>query len=198
MNLLASADLATKTRTYMELNLQPLAPFCSVTKVSFNEGDKVISYLIQLPSLEIVRHDVAFEKISEFTPEGKTACSWTHLFKPRSKHDNPERDLKLNAENLFMTLADPQNEPSVETVRLIQFLALMLERKKVLRPKGLNPEKSKNLYEHAKTKQLFEVPVGELSSEFFIAVQQQLSVLVGEGKPKEVVAQAAPAEPIIS
>ena len=97
-----------------------------------------------------------------------------------------------------MTLADPQNEPSVETVRLIQFLALMLERKKVLRPKGLNPEKSKNVYEHAKTKQLFEVPVGELSSEFFIAVQQQLSVLVGEGKPKEVVAEAAPAEPIIS
>jgi hypothetical protein len=169
----------------MELNLQPLAPLCSVTKLSFAEGDRVTSYLIQLPSLEIVRHDVAFNKISEFAPEGKTACSWTHIFKPRSKQDNSERDLKLNAENLFMTLADPQNEPSTETVRLIQFLALMLERKKVLRPKGLNPEKSKNVYEHAKTKQMFEVPVGELSSEFFIAVQQQLSVLVGEGKTKD-------------
>jgi hypothetical protein len=32
---------------------------------------------------------------------------------------------------------------------------------------------------------MFEVPVGELSSEFFIAVQQQLSVLVGEGKTKD-------------
>ena len=179
----------------MELNLQPLSPFCAVTKNPFNEGDKVVSYLIQLPSLEIVRHDVLLEKNPEFTPEGKTACSWTHLFKPRSK-DNSERDLKMNAENLFMTLADPQNEPSVETVRLIQFLALMLERKKVLRPKGLNPEKSKNVYEHAKTKQLFEVPVGELSAEFFVAVQQQLTVLVGEGKPKDEVPSAASAESV--
>ena len=36
-----------------------------------------------------------------------------------------------------------------------------------------------NIYEHAKTKQVYEVPVGELSPEFFLAVQEQLSVLVG-------------------
>jgi hypothetical protein len=31
---------------------------------------------------------------------------------------------------------------------------------------------------------MFEVPAGELTPEFFVAVQQQLSVLVGSPKPK--------------
>ena len=71
----------------------------------------------------------------------------------------------------------------------MQFLALMLERKKILRPRGRNPEQTRNVYEHAKSKQLFEVPVGELTPQFFIRVQEQLSVLVGTPKPKP---EAAP------
>ena len=34
-------------------------------------------------------------------------------------------------------------------------------------------------YEHAKTKQIFELPVGELNPAFFMAVQAQLGLLVG-------------------
>jgi hypothetical protein len=115
-----------------------------------------------------------------------------HLFKSR-KDENPERSLKLNAENLFFTLADPTNELNVESTRLVQFLALMLERKKMLRPKGLSADGARNVYEHAKTKQIFEVPVGELTPEFFVAVQEQLTVLVGAPKPKAPVGEAAAA-----
>ncbi len=56
--------------------------------------------------------------------------------------------------------------------------------KRILRPKGKSADGARNVYEHAKTKQLFEVPAGELTSEFFVAVQEQLSVLVGAPKPK--------------
>ena len=82
----------------------------------------------------------------------------------------------------------------------MQFLALMLERKRVLRPKGRSADGSRNLYEHAGTKQLYEVPAGELSPEFFMAVQAQLSVLVGSPKAKgeaaAAAAGAAPGEPV--
>jgi hypothetical protein len=41
---------------------------------------------------------------------------------------------------------------------------------------------------------MFEVPVGELTPEFFIAVQEQLTILVGAPKPKEASpTEAAPA-----
>jgi hypothetical protein len=97
--------------------------------------------------------------------------------------------MKLTAENLFVTLADPLTEPTAENTRLLQFLALLLERKRLLRPKGRTPDGEKNIYEHARTKQFFEVPVGELSPQFFLQVQEQLSVLVGPPKAKA----AAPA-----
>ena len=46
--------------------------------------------------------------------------------------------------------------------------------------------------EHAKTKLIYAVPAGELNPEFFISIQEQLSVLVGG--PKKA-AEDKPAEP---
>jgi hypothetical protein len=116
-----------------------------------------------------------------------------HPYKPRVAGENSERTLKLNAETLFLALADPSTEVNAENTRLVQFLAFMLERKKVLRPKGRSADGEKNVYEHAKTKQLYQVPKGELTPEFFVQVQAQLSVLVGEPKPRTTPAPAATA-----
>lgn len=169
----------------MDLNLQPLASTCFVTGQPFIEGQRVLSHLVRNESTgEVMRYDVLEGAAPEFTAPGFVACRWSHLYKPRKVGENPDRELKLTAENLFVTLADPANELTEENTRLVQFLALMLERKKLLRPKGRNADGTRNVYEHAKTKALYEVPVGELSPEFFIAVQEQLSVLVGAPKPK--------------
>lgn len=170
----------------MELHLQPLAPACVVSGEPFVEGARVASFLVRATTMEVVRYDLLEAQSANFTPEGFVACRWVHVFKPRKAGDNAERDLKLTAENLFVTLADPLTEPTPESTRLLQFLALMLERKKILRPKGKSADRERNVYEHAKTKQLFEVPVGELTPEFFVAVQEQLSVLVGSPKAKTV------------
>jgi hypothetical protein len=132
--------------------------------------------------------------VAQFAPEGFIACRWVQAYKPRKAGENADRELKLTAENLFVTLADPTTEPTPENTRLVQFLALMLERKKILKPRGKSADGERNLLEHTKTKQMFEVPVGELTPEFFIAVQQQLSVLVGEPKPKAE-PQSQPAAP---
>lgn len=134
-------------------------------------------------AMEVMRYDMLTNQVGEFNVEGTVVCSWVQNFKPRQAGENPDRALKMTAENLFITLADPTNEPDEETVRLIQFLALMLERKRLLRPKGKSTDGQRAVYEHAKTKQLFEVPAGEFDPAFFVAVQAQLSVLVGS--PKE-------------
>jgi hypothetical protein len=170
----------------MEMHLQPLATACAVSGQPFAEGDRVASYLVRATTMEVVRYDLLESAAGQFSPEGFVACRWVHPFKPRLANENPDRALKLTAENLFVTLADPATEPTPESTRLVQFLALMLERKKILRPKGRSADGEQNRYEHARTKQMFEVPAGELTAEFFIAVQEQLSVLVGVPKPKVV------------
>lgn len=168
----------------MELQLQPLAATCAVSGQPFADGDRVASYLVRTTTGEVARFDALEKHAAEYTPEGVVACRWVHVFKPRKAHENPERELKLTAENLFLTLLDPANELSVDNVRLVQFLALMLERKRVIKPKGRTADGAKNVYEHSKTKQLLEVPAGELTPEFFMQVQEQLSVLVGEPKQR--------------
>ena len=180
----------------MEMQLQPLASACHVSGQPFVEGNRVASHLVSKKTGEVVRYDLLESESGNFVADGVVACRWVQIFKVRKANENPDRALKLTAETLFITLADPTSEPTPESTRLMQFIALMLERKRVLRPKGRNADGSRNVYEHAKTKQLFEVPVGELTPEFFIQVQAQLSVLVGEPKAKAApAADVAPVEP---
>jgi len=55
----------------MELNLQPLASFCHVTKEPFVAGQRVVSYLLRDPEKpEIVRYDVAEPASEGFAPAG--------------------------------------------------------------------------------------------------------------------------------
>jgi hypothetical protein len=161
----------------------------------FVEDERVVSRLIrQDEDGEVVRVDVqiAAEENLELPP-GRVACRWIQLFKPRVAEENPEKDLKLTAENLFLTMAAPDNELGEEDGRLVQFLALMLERKRLLKPRGRNADGTKDIYVHRGSKGLYEVPVGELTPEFFIAVQDQLTVLVGA--PEESTEAAAEANP---
>lgn len=166
------------------MHLQPLAPTCFLSGEPFIEGARIASCLVRATTLEVVRYDLLEAHAAGFSPEGFVACRWVHVFKQRHGDEDVARALKLSAENLFFTLADPSNELNVESTRLVQFLALMLERKKLLRPRGKSADGTRHVYEHARTKQLFEVPLGELTPEFFVAVQEQLSVLVGAPKAK--------------
>lgn len=163
----------------MELNLQPSAPVCRLSGRAFQPGDAIASYLVREPAGEIARQDVLVAEEGGFTAGGFVFCRWVHVHKVKPADENPERALKLTAENLFLTLADPANEPDAGSVPLLQFLALMLERKRLLRPRGRTADGARWVYEHARTKQLFEVPAGDLTPEFFAKIQEQLGVLVG-------------------
>ena len=84
---------------------------------------------------------------------------------------------------------------SATNTPLLQFLALMLERKRLLKPRGVTADGQRQIYEHMPSHQLYEIPVGDLNVEFFQKIQEHLGVLVGAPKPKlepaAVVATAA-------
>ena len=172
----------------MEMYLQPLAPTCFVTGQPFTEGQRVASFLVRDPkTLAVLRYDLLETAATDFAPPAAVACRWVQVFKPHPAGANPERTLKLTAENLFLTLADPATEPTPENTRLVLFLALLLERKRLLRPRGRSADGARIVYEHLRLKRFFELPAEELTPEFFVQVQQQLSVLVGVPKPKPAV-----------
>ncbi|HWA86262.1 MAG TPA: hypothetical protein VG710_08580 [Opitutus sp.] len=166
----------------MELTLQPLARNCRVSGRVFAEGDRVVCRLVREADGAIGRHDVlASEEAAYATPEF-VFCTWTVSYKERRAEENPGRALKLTAENLFVTLADPAAEPDPANTPLLQFLALLLERKKILRPRGKTADGERQIFEHARTHQMYEVPAGTLDEAFFVNIQGQLDLLVGGGK----------------
>jgi len=178
----------------MELTLHPLAKTCHASGRAFAEGDRVVCHLVREASGEIGRRDVLESENGVNVKPGQVLCSWTVSYKARHGVDDPGRALKLTAENLFVTLADPAAEPNPANTPLLQFLALMLERKKLLRPRGLTPDGARQILEHAKSHQLYEVPVGTLDEAFFRQIQGSLDLLVGPPKA----APAAEPAPVVS
>ena len=183
----------------MELNLHPIATKCYVSNRDFAEGDRVVSYLVREAAGEVARRDLLETEDGRFMPPAFVYCRWITAYKPRRAEDSA-LTLKLTAENLFLTLATPSgsefsgDQPSTINTPLLQFLALMLERKKLIKLRGLTEDGARQIYEHMPSHQLYEVPVGDLNVEFFQKIQEHLGVLVGTPKPKaETPAAPAPA-----
>lgn len=186
----------------MELTLHPLAKVCRASGRAFVENDRVLSYLVREANGEVSRHDLLASEDANYVKPGFVFCSWTVPFKAKRSEENPERAMKLTAENIFVTLADPAAEPNEANVPMIQFLALLLERKKILRPRGKTANGERQIYEHAKTHLMYEVPVGTLDAAFFVNIQSQLDLLVGgpkkKSEPPAAGVAAAPAAEAIS
>ena len=178
----------------MELTLHPIATQCFVSSRAFAEGDRVVSYLVREASGEVARRDLLEAEDGKFMPPAFVYCRWVVEFKQRKADENADRTLKLTADNLFLTLADPANEPNAANTPLLQFLALMLERKKLIKPRGFTEDGVRQIFEHMKSHQLYEIPVGTLDETFFRNIQEHLGVLVGGPKAKaEPAVAAAPA-----
>ena len=166
----------------MELTLHPSAKICRASGRAFAEGDRVISYLVREATGEAGRHDILASEDAAYAKPSFVFCSWTVSYKPRRADENPGRALKLTAENLFVTLGDPTAEPNPANTPLLQFLALLLERKRLLRARGRTADGERRIYEHARTHQLYEIPEGTLDAAFFAKLQSQLDLLVGPPK----------------
>ncbi len=176
----------------MDLNLNPIATQCCVTGRAFAEHDRVVCYLVREDNGLTGRRDLLESADSQLPPPALIYCRWVIGYKPRRGDSNPDRALKLTAESLFLTLADPVNPPNEANTPMLQFLALMLERKKLLKPRGYSADGARQILEHMPSHIAYEVPVGTLDAAFFLSIQEQLGVLVGAKPPREAVAQASP------
>lgn len=177
----------------MELTLQPISTQCCVSHRDFVEDDRVVCYLVREADGLLGRRDLLESEAANLERPSEVLCRWVIDYQPRRVEDNADRALKLTAENLFLALADPVNPPDETNTPLLQFLALMLERKKAIKPRSVTADGLRTVYEHMRTHQMVEVPIGNLDADFFIKIQGQLDVLVGGPKKTEGVTSAVAA-----
>jgi len=170
----------------MELPLQPLSSRCCATGVEFRPGDRVVSVLVRddddfrrLDCLESVEGDLQIS--------GEFLCRWTRTYKAPERELNADRELRFTAESLFLSLTEEGN-PVEENADLKQFLALMLERKRVLKNRGRSSGGHLQFF-HAASNRMVEVPSGEMDASFFVGVRDKLGILLGE--PPSASGQAA-------
>jgi len=190
----------------MDLNLHPIATKCCVSGREFAEHDRVVCYLVREDSPAGTaqgagltgRRDLLESEDVNLVKPAQVYCRWVVVFKPRLLQENADRNLKLTAETLFLTLADPTNPPSEMNTPMVQFLALMLERKRLIKLRGLTEDKQRQIFEHMPSHQMYEVPVGILDQSFFMKIQEQLGVLVGVPKPKTTTTPAVTGQTVAS
>lgn len=167
----------------MELNLQSLASQCRVTGEPFVEGDRIVCALVRLPDETVGRIDVLESAEPEMEWPGEPLCRWTVIFKPEPPVSNVEHEVRLTAENLFLELTSAGEDMPVENHCLVQFLSIMLERKRALKARGLSEDGAWKLFEHGPEKSMHRVPVGEITADSLLLIKDQLEAVLGI--PKE-------------
>lgn len=161
-----------------EWQVQPLSRRCAVSGEPLNPGDRVVCVVVKPLGAEITRFDVSEARLAEFNPEGIVLGKWARVIKDRQDEDKETR-LRLLAtrEEFFLSLFSDAMDPDGDKAVLKQLLALLLERKRILRAVG-PASAGMQRYRHVRSGDEYAVPVGDISPEQVARVQNALEVLV--------------------
>ena len=163
----------------MEWHISPVARKSSHSDKAFEKDDRVLSSLVRTAEGELVRIDLLESEADELEISGDVICTWTQAFKPKPTDGKEEAEaLKLTADNLFISLFEGEEEGALseDNAELKHLLALMLERRKVLRLKSRTSKYVR--YVHRPSKKEYLVSVVDLEPSFFIENEEKLSFLL--------------------
>jgi hypothetical protein len=147
---------------------------CTVTQRPFNEGEFFYTALYREADT-FRREDVSEEAWAGLPAEPRPFSFWRSKFE-MPPPPPPEPLAKQDAESILRRLI-AENADSSRNARYI--LALMLERKRLLKPM---PSEDDDIlvYEHAESGETFLIPNPHLSLDQVPDVQREVSALLGE------------------
>lgn len=182
----------------MEIPMRSVGEACALTGEPFAPGDRVWSLLRRTEDGGLERLDVFERERERLERDGSVICQWGHRIREPETSEAEERKAALQtAEELFLSLYEEpdgeqtqEEDPGVHEARerMKFFLALQLERRRVLRPLG------RGLYRHVSLKREFSVPQLELTPDLVLShLSRDLNLEAG--MPAEALnEQAEPAE----
>ena len=164
------------TVTLMEWHFKSIARKSSLSQAPFNPGERVVCLIFKdVEAGEMGRADVLPDEIEAFELPGEILGRWTRVVKDPNAEGANIRETVASAEDFFLSLYDNDKAGAqAEADALKHLLGLMLERKRVVRALGKRQIAGTQLYRHVKTKQDFEVPVVEISTNLMLKIQDTL------------------------
>ncbi|MDR2981449.1 MAG: hypothetical protein LBV12_04290 [Puniceicoccales bacterium] len=163
----------------MEWQVKPISRRCAVSDQPLKPGDRVTCIIYKPEGLPIERADILEEHVPEFSPAGLELGRWTREVKDRAEEEREARQqLLATREEFFLSLFSDDTDPTGDKAVLKQLLALLLERKRILRALG-KPENNIQHYLHVRTRDEYSVPTDEFQPEQIAQIQPALETLVG-------------------
>lgn len=164
----------------MDISIRSVDAVSALSGKPFSTGDRVWSYLYRTPDGQIERMDFLDDEQEQLEQEleGAVICKWSHRIKDKGASESEAKRAALqSADEVFLSLfediPDEEATPAVEETRarLKFFLALQLQRKRILKPLG------GQRYKHMPTGRELAVPEIEITPELIASFQEEISLM---------------------
>ena len=164
----------------MDWQIKTLSRKSTLTGKNFEPGDRAVCLVFKDGSSEeLGRADLLEGEIEQFRFDGEILGRWTRVIKDPDDEAANAKETMASAEDFFFSLYENESEESRETSDMLKhLLALMLERKRVLRTVGARQTSGAQLYRHVKSKQEISVPIAAISHGLMLKIQDTLGDLI--------------------
>jgi hypothetical protein len=164
----------------MDWQIKTLSKKSTLSGERFNPGDRAVSLVyVDDEAGELGRADLHEHEIAALQSIGQVLGRWTWVTKDPQEGAPSAGETVASAEDFFFSLFE--NEVDAERDRsdaLKHLLALMLERKRILRALGPRQHAGVQAYLHVKTKQELNVPIVEISRELMFKIEDTLGDII--------------------
>ncbi|PXA03250.1 hypothetical protein DDZ13_12550 [Coraliomargarita sinensis] len=164
----------------MDWQIKTLSRKSTLSGESFEPGDRAVSLVyVDDEAGDLGRADIHEKELSELQAPGQVLGRWSWVMKDPEEGATSTSDTVASAEDFFFSLFE--NEAGDERERsdaLKHLLALMLERKRILRAIGPRQTSGTQTYLHVKTKQELKVPITEISRDLMFKIEDTLGDII--------------------
>ncbi len=164
----------------MEWQIKTLARKSSLSATPFNPGDRVVCLVFkEAGEGELGRADLLEAEVEDFEIPGEVLGRWSRVVKNPDDESVNARETMASAEDFFFSLYEGDAADAAEESDMLKhLLALMLERKRVLRAIAPRRTAGSQPYLHVKTKRELTVPIVEISTELMLKIQDTLGDII--------------------
>ncbi len=165
----------------MDWQIKPLAHTSALSGEPLAVGERVECFIFLTEENGLTRADIRASETERFPRPESVLGRWQRVVKDRGEEEREAREQSLaTAEDIFFSLFE-QEDGDADTVSereaLKQVLALMLERKRILRSQG-RVEDGMQAYLHVRSKREVSVPMHELEPQQLLGLEEKLSAIV--------------------
>ena len=165
----------------MEWQIKTMAEGSAFSGKAFNPGDRVVCLVFKdTVADELMRIDILQDEVDDLDFPGALLGRWTRIVDEPGQEGKDVLAALQSAEDFFLSLYEVPDEQAAppEKQALQHILGLMLERKRVLRPIGCRRTTGDQPYVHIKSKQTFDVPIVNISSDLMHRIEPALGDLI--------------------